>query len=152
MSPRLNKGPSFIVEKARTSHSRMEGGKRIIGFGNKEFKVEEIHPKIADFIISFFHYSKKVFLTSFIHLGIFIDLKFVGVLQFGRFGQIPLKHKWVEAETKECLELNRMWLADAAPKIVNQRPYPMLLNTLKKSTPRSKSFNPSPMEGSGRKG
>jgi hypothetical protein len=116
----------------------MEGGKRIIGFGNKEFKVEEIHPKIADFIISFFHYSKKVFLTSFIHLGIFIDLKFVGVLQFGRFGQIPLKHKWVEAETKECLELNRMWLADAAPKNSESKALSYALKYIKKVYPKVK--------------
>jgi adenine modification enzyme len=132
--------PGYISQKVKPPHPKMRGGggERTVGFGSSEFRVVEIEPAIANFIIRFFHYSKKVQLASFIHLGVFIEREFVGVLQFGRFGQIPLKHKWVDAENQETLELARMWLSDAAPRNSESRAISYAIKFFKKVYPEIK--------------
>lgn len=131
--------PGYIRQTVKGPHLTMKGGgERIVGFGNKDFKVVEIKPEIANFIIQFFHYSKKVYITSFIHLGVLIGRKFVGVLQFGRFGQIPLKNNWTGVEPREALELNRMWLSDEAPRNSESKALSYAIKFIKKVHPEIK--------------
>ena len=59
------------------------GNREVIGFGIDEFYVKKIDRKLAVKTIKKNHYSKKVVNSSFLHLGIFINKEFMGVLQFG---------------------------------------------------------------------
>lgn len=88
-----------------------------IGFGNAAFRVAIIDRGIANQIIKANHYSRRVYSASTLHLGVFIDTEMVGVLQYG-FAMNPASADSVVAGTgmSEYLELNRMWLADAAPR------------------------------------
>ena len=91
-------------------------GKRdIIGFGTKDFYVKEIDRKLANLTIIKNHYSKKVYNATYIHLGLFIDNEFLGVLQYG-YAMNPASGGSVVKDTNldQYLELNRMWLDDKA--------------------------------------
>ena len=95
------------------------GGSEIIGFGNEGFKVLEIDRKLADSIIIKNHYSKKVVVVGHhkIDLGVFINNKLIGVLQYGYAMNPASCSSIVEGtEMNNYLELNRMWLDDIAPK------------------------------------
>jgi hypothetical protein len=93
------------------------GSREVIGFGSDNFYIKEIDRKLANEIIIKNHYTKKVFQTSFIHLGIFIKNQLLGVLQYGR-SMNPASCGGVVKNTKidEHLELNRMWLDDKAQR------------------------------------
>lgn len=93
------------------------GQKDVIGFGEDDFFVKEITKELAKETIIKNHYSKKVYSATYIHLGVFIQNSFIGVLQFG-YAMNPASCSSVVDGTKtdEYLELNRMWLSDSAPR------------------------------------
>ncbi len=93
------------------------GGADIIGFGQKDFYIMEIDRKLANKIIIENHYSHKIYNATYIHLGVFIGGKLLGVLQFG-YAMNPASQASVVKNTAidEYLELNRMWLDDKAPR------------------------------------
>ncbi|WP_416463163.1 hypothetical protein [Sphingomonas sp. VDB2] len=88
-----------------------------IGFGNSAFRVEIIDRLLANDLIRANHYSKRIYSGSTLHLGVFIGAQMVGVLQYG-FAMNPASAGSVVEGTgmTEYLELNRMWLHDAAPR------------------------------------
>ena len=95
----------------------MFGSREIIGFGNDEFQVKEIQRDLANDTIKRNHYSKKVYSATYIHLGVFIQNNFVGVLQYGYAMNPASCGSVVEGtEMNQYLELNRMWLSDDAPR------------------------------------
>ena len=93
------------------------GQRRVAGFGNDGFFVMEIDRDNANKIIIKNHYSGKIYAASYIHLGVFIENRLVGALQFG-YAMNPASQASVVADTKidEYLELNRMWLDESAPR------------------------------------
>lgn len=95
----------------------MFGHKDIIGYGTDEFCVKEIEKDIANKIIIENHYSEKVYNATYIHLGVFIENKLLGVLQYG-YAMNPASCGSVVkgTEMNQYLELNRMWLDDMAKK------------------------------------
>jgi len=95
----------------------MFGHKDIIGYGTDEFYVIEIEKDVANKIIIDNHYSKKVYNATYIHLGVFIKSKLLGVLQYG-YAMNPASCGSVVkgTEMNQYLELNRMWLDDMAKK------------------------------------
>jgi len=95
----------------------MFGHKDIIGYGTDEFCVKEIEKDVANKIIIDNHYSKKVYNATYIHLGVFIENKLLGVLQYG-YAMNPASCGSVVkgTEMNQYLELNRMWLDDMAKK------------------------------------
>jgi|TARA_B110000908_G_scaffold133427_1_gene157373 hypothetical protein len=95
----------------------MFGHKDIIGYGTDEFCVKEIEKDVANKIIIDNHYSKKVYNATYIHLGVFIKSKLLGVLQYG-YAMNPASCGSVVkgTEMNQYLELNRMWLDDMAKK------------------------------------
>ena len=95
----------------------MFGHKDIIGYGTDEFCIKEIEKDIANKIIIENHYSKKVYNATYIHLGVFIKNKLLGVLQYG-YAMNPASCGSVVmgTEMNQYLELNRMWLDDMAKK------------------------------------
>lgn len=84
-----------------------------IGFGNDEFYIKEIPMDISKKIIIENHYSKKVYNATYIHLGLYVEGKLLGVLQYG-YAMNPASMSSVVEGTSinEYLELNRMWLSD----------------------------------------
>lgn len=95
----------------------MFGSREIIGFGNNEFQIREIERDLAVETIKKNHYSKKVYNATYIHLGVFMNNQFVGVLQYGYAMNPASCGSVVEGtEMDQYLELNRMWLSDEAPR------------------------------------
>lgn len=95
----------------------MFGSRDIIGFGNDEFQIKEIDRDLANKTIKENHYSKKVYNATYIHLGVFMNTDFVGVLQYGYAMNPASCGSVVEGtEMNQYLELNRMWLSDSAPR------------------------------------
>jgi hypothetical protein len=88
-----------------------------IGFGEADFAIALLDPQIANGIIIANHYSGRVYQASTLHLGVWIAGKLVGVLQYG-YAMNPASAGSVVTGTlmSEYLELNRMWLSDAAPR------------------------------------
>lgn len=88
----------------------------VVGFGDDTFCVRELPRARANAIIQRNHYSRKFYSASYIHLGVYIDGEFRGVLQFG-YAMNPASAGSVVEGTglDEYLELNRMWLDDFAP-------------------------------------
>lgn len=93
------------------------GNREVIGFGIDEFYVKKIDRKLAVKTIKKNHYSKKVVNSSFLHLGIFINKEFMGVLQFGYLFNPTYHSKIVKGgQSENAMELNRMWLNDKAKR------------------------------------
>jgi hypothetical protein len=88
-----------------------------IGFGGADFAVALLDRELANGIIIANHYSGRVYRASTLHLGVWISGTLVGVLQYG-YAMNPASAGSVVTGTlmSEYLELNRMWLSDAAPR------------------------------------
>ena len=95
----------------------MFGHKDIIGYGTKDFQVKEIEKDLANKTIIKNHYSRKIYNATYLHLGVFINNEFMGVLQYG-YAMNPASCGSVVTGTEmnQYLELNRMWLDDKAER------------------------------------
>lgn len=93
------------------------GQPEIIGFGNDEFSVKEVGRTLANDLIVKNHYSHKFYNATYIHLGVYIDNKLQGILQYG-YAMNPVSCGSVVKDTEldQYLELNRMWLSEIAPR------------------------------------
>ena len=111
----------------------------VVGFGDDEFCVKEIDRTTANELIVKNHYSKKFYAATYIHLGVYIDRKLVGVLQYG-YAMNPASCESVVNDTKidEYLELNRMWLDDAAPKNSESKAISYSIKYIKRKYPKIK--------------
>lgn len=100
-----------------SEQSSLWGEREIIGFGESDFYVKEIDRNLANKTIIANHYSKKVYNATYIHLGLFINGKFLGVLQYG-YAMNPASFDAVVSGSSldGYLELNRMWLSDEAER------------------------------------
>jgi len=98
--------------------------------------VREIDRDQANAVIIANHYSRKVYAASTVHLGVWIGDLMIGVLQFG-FAMNPASAPSVVAGTApdEYLELNRMWLDDAAPRNSESRAISLAMAYLRQSRP-----------------
>jgi len=115
------------------------GQSRAVGFGDDDFCVKEINRNLANVIIQQNHYSKKFYAASYIHFGVFINGEILGVLQFG-YAMNPASQGSVVKDTapNEYLELNRMWLDDAAPKNSESRALSCAIKTIRAAYPKIK--------------
>lgn len=109
--------PPVGVAGATDGYLRSPNGSRTFGFGSAAFSVRSIDRTRANAIVAARHYSRRVYVGSTVHLGVYLGDELVGVLQFG-FAMNPASAGSVVAGTglHEYLELNRMWLDDAAPR------------------------------------
>lgn len=95
----------------------------------------ETDRKIVQTVVRGFHYSGTVNVGSAVHLGIYTP-GLVGVLQFGT-GQNPGRGGSVVKDTQkgEWMELDRMWLLDAAPRNSESRALSYALTYLRRARP-----------------
>ncbi|MBI0475006.1 hypothetical protein D9601_06480 [Sphingomonas sp. MA1305] len=115
------------------------GHRETLGFGEPAFYVAVMDRAAADAIICAKHYSKRVYRGSTLHLGLWIDGSLAGVLQFG-FAMNPASADSVVAGTamSEYLELNRMWLDDAAPRNSESRALGAAIRLIRRLRPAVK--------------
>jgi len=111
----------------------------VTGFGDDNFCVKIIDRNLANKTIIKNHYSHKIYNASYIHLGVFMQDEFVGVLQFG-YAMNPASAGSVVADTEidEYLELNRMWLDDKAPKNSESKAISYAIKVIKRAYPKIK--------------
>lgn len=117
------------------------GDPECIGFGTDNFYVKEIDRKLAYDIIIKNHYSKKgdSIAHNKINLGIFNNIKLIGVLQYG-YAMNPLSCNKIVEGTKinEYLELNRMWIADNVGQYPESKSISYSLKYIRKKYPNIK--------------
>lgn len=115
------------------------GQREVIGFGDETFQVKEIDRNLANKIIMENHYSHKYYNATYIHLGVFIDKKLLGVLQYG-YAMNPASQASVVSNTEidEYLELNRMWLDDVAGKNSESKAIAYSIRYIKRKFPKIK--------------
>lgn len=115
------------------------GGRETIGFGEPDFYVRTIDRQVANGIIIANHYSRRVYRASTLHLGVYVAGVLQGVLQYG-FAMNPASGGSVVTGTQmsEYLELNRMWLADAAPRNSESRALACSIRLIRRVRPAVK--------------
>lgn len=118
---------------------RPDGQGDAIGFGATDFAVALLDRQIANGIIIANHYSRRVYRASTLHLGVWIGGRLLGVLQYG-FAMNPASADSVVAGTlmNEYLELNRMWLHDAAPRNSESRALACSIRLIRRVRPAVK--------------
>jgi len=82
------------------------------------------------------HYSHRIVNNSYLHLGVYLAGELCGVLQFG-YALCPARAgKVVEGTVQgQYLELNRMWLADAAPRNSESRAISQAIKYIRRAMP-----------------
>ncbi len=108
----------------------------VAGFGARDFHVAQVPSRLARQVIIEHHYSGRVVQNSYVHLGVFREGVMEGVLQFGYSMNPAHADKVVAGATsKTHLELNRMWLADAAPRNSESRALSHAMKYLRQAMP-----------------
>lgn len=109
----------------------------IAGFGKRDYYLAQIPSRLAKDTIIQHHYSGRVVNNSYIHLGIYLEGDFVGVLQFG-YALQPKKVGKIcdDCDSIDYLELNRMWLDDIAPRNSESMAISYAIKYIKKVCPR----------------
>ena len=102
----------------------------------KDIIVKPISSKDARRLVKKIHYSGKVVNNSVLHLGVFLDGKCEGVMQFGS----PLDKRKVLPMVKGTpwngmLELNRMAFSDVLPRNSESRALGIAFRLIKKQYP-----------------
>lgn len=106
------------------------------GFGCAGFYVAQIPSREARAVITAHHYSRRAVNNSYIHLGVFREGAMEGVLQFG-YALNPARAGKVVRDTVQgqYLELNRMWLSDAAPRNSESRAISYAVKFIRRACP-----------------
>ena len=106
-----------MAKKDYITNKTLFGQPEIIGFGSDEFCIKEVGRDLANKLIVKNHYSHKFYNATYIHLGVYINAKLQGILQYG-YAMNPASCGSVVKDTEldQYLELNRMWLSDEAPR------------------------------------
>ena len=106
------------------------------GFGTADYFVAQIPCATARAVIIEHHYSHRVVNNSYLHLGVFREGAFEGVLQWGYALNPARAGKIVEGTVQgQYMELNRMWLSDDAPRNSESRAISYSLKYIRRACP-----------------
>ena len=106
------------------------------GFGCAALYVAQIPSRLAREVILRHHYSHSVVSNSYVHLGVYREGAFEGVLQWGYALQPARAGRVVEGTVQgQYLELNRMWLSDDAPCNSESRAISYALKYIRRACP-----------------
>jgi len=105
----------------------------------KDIIIRPINARAANSIIKKIHYSGKVVSNSNIHLGVFLDGRLEGAMQFGS----PMDKRKSIGLVKGTLwsgmiELNRMAFSDVLPRFSESRAIGVAMRLIKKNYPQIK--------------
>lgn len=105
----------------------------------KDIRVMPIAAKDANALVKLWHYSGKVVNNSQVHLGVFLDGKCGGVMQFGNSIDKRKTMGLVEGTGwNEFIELNRMAFADWLPRNSESRAISYAFRWMRKQYPHIK--------------
>lgn len=107
-------------------------------FTAKDIEIKVIDSASSRKIVERYHYSGKCTQNSQIHLGVFLNGKLEGALQFGPSIDKRRMAQNLGIGFNESLELNRMALSDNCPKNSESRALGICLRLLKKNYPHLK--------------
>jgi len=114
----------------------IDGTEAVAGFGTRWFYVAVIPRAVACQMVVRHHYSGRIVNNSYVHLGVFIDGQLLGVLQLGYALNPAAMDKVVQGSSStDYLELNRMWLADEAPRNSESRAIAFAVRYIRKAMP-----------------
>lgn len=127
----MSEGKGYI-----SGHPTLFGHSEVIGFGDDAFCVRIMDRVAANDMVEAGHYSGTVCQASRVHLGVYMDGRHVGVLQFGP-ALNPASGGGVvsDCQSDEWLELNRMWLDDSAPRNSESKALSYALKLIKRRMP-----------------
>jgi hypothetical protein len=105
----------------------------------KRIDVKPISRADADRLVTRVHYSRKPYTKAQVHLGVFLDGRLHGAIQFGdpidRRRVLPLVRG---TEWSQMTELNRMAFDDALPRNSESRALAVAFRWMRKSAPHLK--------------
>jgi len=112
------------------------GANGVQGFGKRDLYLAAIPAARAREVIIARHYSHRVVNNSYVHLGVYHQGQFRGVLQFG-YALCPCRAGKVVEGTQvgEYLELNRMWLDDACPRNTESQAISFAVKYIRRACP-----------------
>jgi hypothetical protein len=133
----------FDVAHNSDSATRIETAPRLFGppdvvaVRTPSLTVARIGKAQADDIIRRNHYSRAVVWSSSIHLGVFAGADLIGAIQYGPAMNPASGGTIVAGTTPELwLELNRLWLADEAPRYAASQAIAASLRLVRSLRPR----------------
>lgn len=128
--------PGAYAPPSSATPGYIVGENAVAGFGAADFYVAAIPCREANEIMVRHHYCHSFCICSYVHIGIYLDGQRLGALQFG-YNLRPGSCDKVVAGTDrtEYLELNRMWLDDAAPRNSESRALSYALKYIRRAMP-----------------
>ncbi|TDT86384.1 hypothetical protein [Pseudodesulfovibrio indicus] len=114
----------------------IEGESGVAGFGCRDFYVAWIPSRLARELLIKHHYSHRIVNNSYCHLGVYYRRNLAGALSFG-YALNPIQVGKIVPDTKtgEYMELNRMWLADVAPRNSESKALSYAFKYIKRACP-----------------
>lgn len=105
----------------------------------KDIVIKQIDSKTANDLVRKLHYSGKVCNNSQLHLGVFLDGKLEGAMQFGpSLDKRKIQGLVSGTQWHEFLELNRMAFSDNLPRNSESRALGIAFRLIKKYAPQVK--------------
>ncbi len=105
----------------------------------KDILIKPIKASAANALIKKIHYSGKVVSNSILHLGVFLDGRLEGAMQFGSSIDKRKTQKLVTGTLwNEFIELNRMAFSDRLPRNSESRALGVATRLIKKNYPQIK--------------
>lgn len=102
----------------------------------KDIRVAPISRQDADAVVKRIHYSHKVVRNSQLHLGVFINGRLEGAMQFGpSLDKSHIVHLVRDTAWNGFIELNRMAFSDALPRNSESRALGVAMRMLRKNYP-----------------
>ena len=127
-------GSSLIV---RAAQAKLWDAPPIEAYGAENLFVRMMPKAVIDDLIRSGHYSGSTCWASYLHLGVVLDGKLIGGLQFGPLMNPGSAGRIVRGATADTSsELNRMWLQDEKPPNVTTRALKYALKILRSQRPR----------------
>lgn len=114
----------------------IRGREAVAGFGHRDFYVAAIPRAEANAIILAKHYSRRIVVNAYVHLGVFVGGELMGALQLGH-AMNPRGMAGIVANTASggYLELNRMWLDDRAARNSESRAIAYAVRYIRRACP-----------------
>lgn len=114
----------------------LTGATGVQGFGKRSLYVAAIPAAQAREVIVQRHYSRRIVNNSYVHLGVYHQGGFRGVLQFGYALNPHRAGKVVEGTRQdEYLELNRIWLDDVCPRNTESQAISYAIKYIRRACP-----------------
>ncbi len=105
----------------------------------KDIILKPISSKAANELVKRLHYSRKVVNNSQLHIGVYLNGRLEGAMQFGpSLDKRKIQGMVSDTQWHEFIELNRMAFSDALPRNSESRAIAISMKMLRKHAPQVK--------------